>query len=132
MRMAVVEESYKKVLAKYDYVTVEGSGGILSPIDFDGEGIWLEDIVKRLELSSVIIADAGLGTINSVVLTCEYMKSKGLPVKGIIFNNWTGGVMQEDNVRMCEYMTGIKEIARIAEGAGELPLNAQTLMKLYE
>lgn len=132
VRMAVVEESYKKVLAKYDYVTVEGSGGILCPIDFDGEGIWLEDIVKRLELSSVIIADAGLGTINSVVLTCEYMKSKGLPVKGIIFNNWTGGVMQEDNVRMCEYMTGIKVIARIAEGAGELPLNAQTLMKLYE
>ena len=46
--------------------------------------IQLEDIIHELDMPSIIIADAGLGTINSVVLTVEYMKSHDLPIKGII------------------------------------------------
>lgn len=56
-------------------MTVEGSGGILCPICFDEAKIQLEDVVSELGLSSILIADAGLGTINSVVLTAEYMKA---------------------------------------------------------
>ena len=35
VEMAVVKDGYKVVCDKYDYVTVEGSGGILCPICFD-------------------------------------------------------------------------------------------------
>ena len=47
--------------------------------------IQLEDVIREFELSSILVADAGLGTINSVVLTAEYMKAHSLPIKGIIF-----------------------------------------------
>ena len=131
VKMDVVKEGYEKVFEKYEYVTVEGSGGILCPIDFDTEKIWLEDVIKTLDLECLLIADAGLGTINSVVLTYEYMKSKNLAVKGIIFNNWTGDVMQQDNLKMCEYMTGLKVLAVVSAGDKNLDIDVETLKGLY-
>ena len=118
---------------EYDYVTMEGSGGILCPVCFDQAEIWLEDVIARLELSCLLIADAGLGTINNVVLTAEYMRSRGIPLKGILFNRFhPGNVMEEDNVRMCRHRTGLKVITCVEEGAKELALDGDALAALYE
>ena len=133
VKMDVVKQGFNVALEKHDYVTVEGSGGILCPICFDEEKIQLEDIVKELHLSSIIIADAGLGTINSVVLTAEYMKAKHMNVKGIIFNHYhNGNVMEEDNIFMCEYMTGLPTLAKVENGATELNIDVDVLTGLYE
>lgn len=133
VRMDVVKKGFDELCKKYDYVTVEGSGGILCPICFDEEKIMLEDVIKKLGLSSLIVADAGLGTINSVVLTAEYMRSRNLPVKGILFNHFhPGNVMEEDNLRMCEYMTGLKILGCVEDGSEELNMDAELLASLYE
>lgn len=133
VKMSVVKEGYEKVCEKYEYVTMEGSGGILCPICFDEEKIQLEDVIKELGLSCIIVADAGLGTINSVVLTVEYMKTHNIIVKGIIFNNYhPGNVMEDDNIFMCEYMTGLPALAKVQEGDIQLDMNVETLMQLYE
>lgn len=129
----VVKRGFQTVCQAYDYVTVEGSGGILCPIRFDDTKLWLEDVVKELGLSSIVIADAGLGTINSVVLTAEYMKAKGLGVKGVIFNHFhPGDRMEEDNIFMCEYMTGLPTLAKVRNGDTELDMDVEALCALYE
>ena len=131
--MDVVKHGFADVAADYDYVTVEGSGGILCPICFDEARIQLEDVVKELHLSSILIADAGLGTINSVVLTAEYMKIHGLPLKGIIFNHYhPGDVMENDNIFMCEHMTGLPTLAKVQDGDTELDMNIDALCALYD
>ena len=131
--MDVIEKTFYDVCSRYDYVTAEGSGGILCPICFDEKKLWLEDIIKGLKLSSLIIADAGLGAINSAVLTAEYMKAKNMPVKGIIFNRFhPGNPMEEDNLRMCEYATGLKVIACVRDGDESLDIDAELLASLYE
>ena len=131
--MDVVKHGFADVAADYDYVTVEGSGGILCPICFDEAKIQLEDVVKELHLSSILIADAGLGTINSVVLTAEYMKTHGLPLKGIIFNHYhPGDVMEDDNIFMCEHMTGLPTLAKVQDGDTELDMNIDALCALYD
>ena len=90
-------------------------------------------MIARLELSCLLVADAGLGTINNVVLTVEYMRSRGIPLKGILFNRFhPGNVMEEDNVRMCRHRTGLKVIACVEEGAEELALDGDALAALYE
>lgn len=133
VQMEVVRKGFEKVCGKYDYVTMEGSGGILCPICFDEEKIQLEDIVKELGLSSLIVADAGLGTINSVVLTVEYMRARNLPVKGILLNHFhPGDMMEEDNLHMCEAMTGLPVFACIEDGSGELDMDIELLESLYE
>ncbi len=133
VQMDVVKAGYYKVCSAYDFVTMEGSGGILCPICFDEAKIQLEDVIKELHLPSILIADAGLGTINSVVLTVEYMKAKNLPVKGIIYNHYHGNdVMEDDNIFMCEYMTGLPTLAKVKDGDTELAMDAEELMALYE
>lgn len=133
VQMDVVKAGYYKVCSAYDFVTMEGSGGILCPICFDEAKIQLEDVIKELHLPSILIADAGLGTINSVVLTVEYMKAKNLPVKGIIYNHYHGNdVMEDDNIFMCEYMTGLPTLAKVKDGDTELAMDVENLMALYE
>lgn len=128
-----VVKGFEEVCRQYDYVTMEGSGGILCPICFDERELWLEDVIRELGLSSLIVADAGLGTINSVVLTVEYMRAKGLPVKGIIFNRFhPRDRMEEDNLRMCEHRTKLPVLACVEADSGTLDMEIEKLTSLYE
>lgn len=132
VKMNIVMQGYEKLKEAYEYVTVEGSGGILCPICYDEEKLWLEDIIKAMQIPCIMIADAGLGTINAVVLTYEYMKQKGISCQGIIFNNWhPGDLCEEDNRVMCEAMTGLKVLAFVKPGDTEIELDAETLAGLY-
>ena len=127
------DEGFAKVAENYDYITMEGSGGILCPLCFDEHKIQLEDVIREFNLSSILIADAGLGTINSVVLTFEYMKAHNLPLKGIIFNHYhPGNIMEEDNIFMCEHMTGLPVLAKVQDNATELETDADVLSALYD
>ena len=128
-----VVEKFRDLEKKYDYITLEGSGGILCPLRFDDEEIYLEDFVKKAKLSSIIVADAGLGTINNLVLTAFYMKEKGMKVKGIIFNNFIpGDVLQEDNIKMCQHMSGLKVLACVKKGDKDLDIDINKLKEIYE
>lgn len=132
VKLDVVKAGFETVCEEYEYVTVEGSGGIVCPIDFDTDKLQLEDIIKKLALPSILIADAGLGTINGVVLTAEYMEHRDLELKGIIFNNFhPGDVMEEDNIRMCEYYTGLPTLACVRKGDTDLEMDADALAALY-
>ena len=133
VNMHVIEESFRNVCKKYDYVTIEGSGGIVCPIRLDGEKIMLEDIIKNFNAPAVIVADSGLGTINNVVLTSEYMKQKKIRTSGIIFNNFSpGNIIHEDNAAVCEQMTGIPIIACVKKDDIEIDIDIQKLVSLYE
>lgn len=128
-----VVEKLRDLEKKYDYITLEGSGGILCPLRFDDEEIYLEDFVKKAKLSSIIVADAGLGTINNLVLTAFYMKEKGMKVKGIIFNNFIpGDVLQEDNIKMCQHMSGLEVLACVKKGDKDLDIDIDKLKEIYE
>ena len=133
MNFAKVEQDYRRAKERTDYLTVEGSGGIICPLRWDGdEHVVLDDLAVRLGLAALVVADAGLGTINAAVLTAEHLRARGIPLRGFIFNNWQGGLMQEDNVRMVEEITGARVLARVPHGAAELPMRADALAALYE
>ena len=128
-----VLKNFDHVCSKYDYVTAEGSGGILCPLRYDEQKIQLEDFIKARSLACLMIADAGLGTINAAVLTAEYMKARQIPVKGIIFNHYVpGDPMHEDNRLMCEAMTGLKVIACVKDGDTDLDIPFELLEGFYE
>lgn len=133
VELPVVMEAYEKVKAQYDYITVEGSGGIICPICFDEARIGLQDVINEMGLDCILVADAGLGTINSVVLTHEYMKSRKINIKGIIFNNYiAGNIMHEDNIRMCEHLTGLLTLAKVAKDDTELDIDINILTAIYQ
>ncbi len=128
VNMTKILKDFNRVKNEYDFTVVEGSGGIVCPIRYDNiENIFLEDIIKKLELKSLIVADAGLGTINSVVLTVSYMKSKNITVSGIILNNYKGGIMEEDNIYMIEKITGVKVISCVSKNDKDIYIDEKYL-----
>lgn len=129
----VILKAWERVTKAYPYVTMEGSGGIMCPIRHDEKAVYyLEDIIRWLHLPVLIVANAGLGTINHVVTTCEYIKNRDIPIKGILLNHWKGGIMEEDNVKMIEEITGVKVLAKIRDGDSLLDIDAGEIISLYE
>ena len=131
--MEKVAADYYASLAKYDYVTMEGSGGIICPIRWDEEHILLEDIIQHLGLGVLVISNAALGSINNCVLTISYLKQKEIPVRGIILNNYDANdFMQVDNKRMMEELTAVPVLACVPPDAKEIDINVEVLKGLYK
>lgn len=128
-----VENDFTRAKETYDYLTMEGSGGIICPLRWDDTmHMGLDDLVKRLNLGVLIVADAGLGTINSTVLTIEYLNARHIPIRGIIFNHYIpGDIMQDDNARMIAEMTGVAILAFVKDGDSSLDIDADVLKHLY-
>ena len=129
----VVNQNFYHVARSHAYTTVEGSGGIICPLHVtDTELYMLEDVVKDLQLPTIVVATAALGTINSTVLTIHYLQSKGITVKGIIVNQYTGNSMEEDNCVMIERLTGLPVLDRVRPGETSLHMDVDTMLNCYE
>ena len=117
---------YKKKLEIYDYLLVEGAGGITCPLRLENEKYLLKDLIKDMDIPVIIVADGGLGTINSTLLTVEYAKKHNIKVNGIILNNFEpDNFMHQDNLIQTEYLTGIKVITTVSKNQTEIPLLKQ-------
>jgi dethiobiotin synthetase len=86
-RMAGVEIRLDAILASLparteeDAWIVEGAGGVLVPIN---EKLLMTDLMSALELSVLVVARAGLGTINHTLLTLEALRSRSLRVAAVV------------------------------------------------
>ena len=128
-----VKADFAAAQAKYDYVTMEGSGGIICPIRWDEKHLLLEDLIKATGLGTLIISNAALGSINACVLTVFYLQQKGIPVLGIILNNYNDSdFMQVDNKKMMEAITGVPVIAEVKPNDTELDIDVEVLKSLYK
>jgi len=81
---------------------VEGVGGILVPMDAKHTVL---DMAAWLGLPTIIVARPGLGTINHTLLTLAALRSRNLPVAGVILNRYpadTPGLAEETNPRAIE------------------------------
>jgi dethiobiotin synthetase len=72
-----------KLKKKYDIVLIEGAGGLLVPIKEKKTNL---DLIKYLGVPVLLIARAGLGTINHTLLTYQSLKQNGVEVSGVILN----------------------------------------------
>lgn len=129
----VVNRNFCHVANTHAYTTVEGSGGIICPLHVtDTELYMLEDVVKDLQLPTIVVAIAALGTINSTVLTIHYLQSKGISVKGIIVNQYIGNPMEFDNCVMMERLTGVPVLDRVGPGETSLHMDVDKMLACYE
>lgn len=112
--LKVIKNKYNYLKEKYDFIVAEGSGGIVCPLISDERGIYtLENLIKDLNMSVIIVARAGVGTINHTVLTVKHMENLGVKIKGIIINNYKEELPYSDNVRIIEELTKIPIIGKL-------------------
>ena len=129
-----VEKDYQRALGSHDYLIMEGIGGVICPLRWDQtDHLLLDDLVQRLGLGVLIVADAGLGTINATTLTLEHLRGRGIPIRGIILNRFhNGDIMEEDNLDMIEAITGVKVVATVGSGDETLDMDAEALAAFFE
>lgn len=120
VELSKVKADFEAATKRHKFIFAEGSGGIICPIRYDSQKIFLEDIIKTANLPILIVTTAALGSINSCVLTVEYARSRGIKIRGIIVNRYKDTEMERDNVFMMQEMTGLEILAKIPEGATDL------------
>ncbi len=87
------------LLKRYDFLVVEGAGGLMVPIT---ESALLIDLMRVLDFPVLLVARAGLGTINHSLLSLAALRAAGLHVLGIVFNDLEpepNPLIREDNPR---------------------------------
>jgi dethiobiotin synthetase len=90
--LAKVNNVYQKAKKKYDVLIVEGIGGVLVPIARDFLAI---DWVVKWKLPALVVARAGLGTINHTLLTIEALQKRKIEVLGVVVNGYKGKTIAE-------------------------------------
>ena len=96
----LIKKHYKHISKKFDYVLIEGAGGLVVPLT---RSYTILDLIHELSVPVLIVSRAGLGTINHTSLTLEALKSKNIKIIGVIINYFKGGKIEDDNKKIiCE------------------------------
>lgn len=123
IEISVLKKDFNTARNNFDFLVVEGSGGIICPLRWDNERIILSDLVKKFNLPTIIVADSGLGTINATVLTVEHLRAKNIPIKGIILNRFDEKrLIDVDNAKMIAELTNLPIIAKVPVDASEIEI----------
>ncbi|MFF5175824.1 dethiobiotin synthase [Micromonospora sp. NPDC000089] len=74
---------------RHDLVLVEGAGGLLVPMGLrpSGEPWTVADLAVSLGAPAVVVARAGLGTLNHTALTLEALERRAVPA-GVVIGAW--------------------------------------------
>lgn len=73
----------RALMKRHTSLLVEGAGGLVVPLTDDAT---MADLAARLKLPLLVVARAGLGTINHTLLTVWYARERGMEVAGVILN----------------------------------------------
>ena len=109
-------------------VVVEGAGGVLVNL---GKHWNLLDLAQSvayfgIPVGFVVVARAGLGTLNHTALTVQAIQRRELYVHGVVIGSWPKDpdVAAEQNLLDLPVMTGVSVLGRIPEGAGAFTAEA--------
>ncbi|MEU1196209.1 dethiobiotin synthase [Streptomyces sp. NPDC005813] len=86
VRPQEVADAAGKLAADHDLVLVEGAGGLL--VRLDDEGATLADVARLLDAPVLVVAAAGLGTLNNTELTARELRRQGLDFTGVVIGSW--------------------------------------------
>ena len=76
--------AYRALVHRHQIVLVEGVGGLLVPLTATST---VADLIGAWHLPVILVARAGLGTLNHTLLSIESAKRRGLTIGGIILNH---------------------------------------------
>ncbi|MFF9624134.1 dethiobiotin synthase [Streptomyces griseosporeus] len=115
-----VAEAAAKLATEHDLVLVEGAGGLL--VRFDEAGGTLADAARLLGAPVLVVATAGLGTLNTTELTARELRRRELELLGVVIGSWPD---EPDLACRCN-LADLPEVAG-APLLGALPSGAGTL-----
>ncbi|HET9553903.1 MAG TPA: dethiobiotin synthase [Anaeromyxobacteraceae bacterium] len=107
-----IVEAARALAARHAALLVEGAGGLLVPLTPKES---YADLAVALGLPVLLVARAGLGTVNHVALTVEALRARRLQIAGLVLNR-TGpddDPSVPHNALEIEKLTGIAPLATL-------------------
>jgi dethiobiotin synthetase len=99
-------------------VLVEGAGGLL--VELGQDGVTLRDLAADLDAAVLVVARAGLGTLNHTALTVEALATQNIPCAGVVVGAWPAepGAAETSNLEALDRIAPLR--ATLPSGAGAL------------
>jgi dethiobiotin synthetase len=94
-------------LPKSDNLLIEGAGGLMVPINEDGDLII--DIARKFDTKVILVSKNYLGSINHTLMSCQLLNSYGLETIGIIIN----GDANEETEKIITEISGVPILGHI-------------------
>ncbi|MEU7424653.1 MULTISPECIES: dethiobiotin synthase [unclassified Streptomyces] len=115
-----VADRAAKLATEHDLVLVEGAGGLL--VRFDAAGGTLADAARLLNAPVLIVAPAGLGTLNATELTARELRRRALEPAGVVIGSWPDSpdLAARCNVADLPEVAGAPLLGALPAGAGSL------------
>lgn len=117
---AEVAEAARKLALDHDLVLVEGAGGLL--VRFDEAGGTVADAARLLGAPVLVVAAAGLGTLNATTLTAEALRARELAALGVVVGSWPSApdLAARCNLADLPDSSGLPLLGAVPEGSGGL------------
>lgn len=115
-----VADAAGNLAAEHDLVLIEGAGGLL--VRFDDEGSTLADAARLLDAPVLVVAPAGLGTLNATALTSEALRARGLTCLGVVVGSMPAepDLAARCNLDDLPVAAGAPLLGAVPAGAGSL------------
>ncbi|MFH5210784.1 dethiobiotin synthase [Antrihabitans spumae] len=116
--LADVVSTVRKLDSEHDVTLVEGAGGLL--VGLGDRGFTVVDLAVELDAAVVVVAAAGLGTLNHSALTVSALAAAGVSCSGLVVGSWPAvpDLAAECNLEDLPRVTGIGIVGSVPEGAG--------------
>ena len=106
-----IKGGVRDIIRSRDVIFIEGIGGAMAPIKKD---YYVADMIRDFKLPALIVARAGLGTINHTLMTVESLKKRKVRIAGIIMNGFSGKELSEKtNAKIIEELSGVPVVGKI-------------------
>ena len=117
---ATAAAAARELARDHDLVLVEGAGGLL--VRFDDDGGTLADVAAALGAPVLVVAAAGLGTLNHTALTVEALAARGIACAGVVVGAWPAepDLAARCNLADLPAVTGVALLGALPDGAGAL------------
>ncbi|MEO0966471.1 MAG: dethiobiotin synthase [Planctomycetota bacterium] len=137
---SAIQRSLETVDAASDVIVLEGAGGVMAPLS-EGRGgggsgagvvptdrgvVTVLDLMAWVGYPAVVVARAGLGTINHTAMTVALIQQRGLRVAGVVMNGYVGDEAKQEDASMStnrawiERMTGVSVLATVPRVEGKV------------
>lgn len=102
-------------------LVVEGAGGVLVPLSMDTV---YADLFARWQLPVILVARTALGTINHSLLSLEALRSRTVPIYGVIFSG-------EENAASEQAICHIGQVRHLGRLPQMAVIDAQSLRNAF-
>jgi dethiobiotin synthetase len=104
--MPLILANFTKLLSAHDVLLVEGIGGVMTPIT---KNFFVADMIKTMNIETIIVTRSTLGTLNHTMMTYEMCKDYEIKVRGLIINNFDekGSAAEKNSPVTLHEITGL-------------------------